>query len=245
MPSDINDYYEGFVGGGALFYEIQDKANKCFLSDTNVDLVITYNVIKKDLKSLIKRLHEHKNNHDNTYYYKVRSQHNLQEPIEVAARFIYMNKTCFNGLYRVNKKGNFNVPAGKYVNPGILQEANLRKVSKLLQSTEIRLLDFNKIKPKRGDFVYFDPPYHPTDAKSFTTYTKHNFTEKDQIRLRDFALDLTKKGVNVMLSNSNVEFIRDIYGSKQFNIGIVNAPRSVNCKPNKRGTVEEVLITNY
>lgn len=245
IPSQINDYYEGFVGGGALFYEIQEKATNCYLSDINFDLIITYNVIKKDLDSLIELLQEHKNKHNDTYYYKMRSNHELQNPIEIAARFIYLNKTCFNGLYRVNKKGEFNVPVGKYVNPCILQERNLRNVSKVLQKAKIRLMEFDKIMPKQGDFVYFDPPYHSKNSNSFTTYTKSDFGEKDQIRLRDFALELTKNGVNVMLSNSNVKFIRDIYGSKHFNINIVNAPRNVNCKPNKRGAVEEVLITNY
>lgn len=245
IPSQINNYYEGFVGGGALFYEIHEKANNSYLSDINFDLIITYNVIKKDLGGLIEVLHEHKEKHNDTYYYKIRSKHELKDPIEIAARFIYLNKVCFNGLYRVNKKGEFNVPIGKYVNPGIVQETNLRNVSNVLQKAEIRLMKFDEITPEQGDFVYFDPPYHPTDANSFTSYTKSDFTEKDQIRLSDFALELTKNGVNVMLSNSNVKFIRDIYDSKHFNIDIVNAPRNVNCKPNKRGAVEEVLITNY
>ena len=245
IPNQINDYYECFVGSGAFFYEIKDKAKNCFLSDINFYLVITYNAIKKDLKSLIKLLQIHKDNHNDKYYYKIRSQHNLQCSIEIAARFIYLNKTCFNGLYRVNKKGEFNVPVGKYVNPGILQENNLKNVSNTLQKADIRRSEFDEITPKAGDFVYFDPPYHPINANSFTTYAKNDFTEQDQIRLRDFALELSKKGVNIMLSNSNVKFIRDIYSSKYFNINIVNAPRNVNCNPNKRKAVEEVLITNY
>lgn len=245
LPENINNYYEAFVGGGALFYEIYDKADKCFLSDINFDLLITYSVIKRDLPLLLKVLEKHKKKHNNEYYYKVRSQHGLKDPIEIAGRFIYLNKTCFNGLYRVNKKGEFNVPIGKYSNPGILKADNLKAVSEALSNTDINIREFDEITPKQGDFVYFDPPYQPLDSNSFTTYTKDNFTEQDQIRLRDFALDLTKTGVNVMLSNSNVKFIRDIYSSNSFNIQIVNAPRNVNCKPNKRGVVEEVLITNY
>ena len=245
LPENINNYYEAFVGGGALFYDIYDKADKCFLSDINFDLVITYNVIKRDLPMLVKVLAKHKGKHCKEYYYKVRSQHDLKDPIEIAGRFIYLNKTCFNGLYRVNKKGEFNVPMGKYANPAILKEDNLKVVSQALQKTDIKLLEFDKITPQAGDFVYFDPPYQPLDSNSFTTYTKNDFTEQDQIRLRDFALELAQNGVNVMLSNSNVKFIRDIYSNNIFNTEIVNAPRNVNCKPNKRGAVEEVLITNY
>lgn len=245
LPKKINNYHEAFVGGGALFYTINNRANQCFLSDINPDLVTTYNVIKNDVSSLIELLKIHKEHHTKEYYYEIRSQHHLENPIEVAARFIYLNKTCFNGLYRVNKKGEFNVPMGSYKNPGILQEDNLRLVSNVLQHTSIELNEFDQIRPEAGDFVYFDPPYHPIDANSFTTYTKNDFSEKDQIRLRDFALELSNKGVNVMLSNSNAELILDIYNQEPFHIHSIKAPRAVNSKANGRGAVKETLITNY
>ncbi len=245
LPNSIADYYEAFAGGGALFFELADSLEKAHLTDINFDLLISYNVIKKDLDKLIKQLTVHKSKHSDEYYYKIRAKHELQDPIAIAARFIYLNKTCFNGLFRVNKKGEFNVPVGKYANPGIVQEDNLKAVSEALEIANVNLIEFDQITPSKGDFVYFDPPYHPTDSASFTTYTKSDFTEVDQVRLRDFALQLNKDGVSVMLSNSNTKFIRDLYSNACFNINIVNAPRSVNCKPNKRGAVEEVLITNY
>lgn len=246
LPTDFNAYYEPFVGGGALFFEIHNKLKKAYLSDTNFELVLAYNVIKKDPQPLIELLKRHTINHNDNYFYKIRDQFNLQDPVEIAARFIYLNKTCYNGLYRVNKLGRFNVPVGKYHNPGIVQESNLIACSKALGIARIELKEFDAITPIKDDFVYFDPPYHPTDETSFfTSYTKLNFTEQDQVRLRDCTLKLHKAGVKIMLSNSNTKFIRDIYSNKAFNVGIVHAPRFVNCKPNKRNAVEEVLITNY
>lgn len=245
LPDTYNNYYEAFVGGGALFFEIAATLKKAYLSDTNLDLVITYSVIKKDPHKLIELLKKHQKNHSDDYYYKVRARHNLDDPIEIAARMIYLNKTCFNGLFRVNKKGEFNVPIGKYTNPGICQEENILACSKALKAVSIEYKDFTKTEPQAGDFIYFDPPYHPTDETSFTAYSGAGFTEKDQSDLAEFCTALHKKGVYVMISNSNTKFIRDLYKSNIFRIGIVNAPRLVNCKPNGRNSVEEVLITNY
>ncbi len=245
LPKTFNNYYEPFVGGGALFFEIADKLKSAYLSDTNIDLVITYNVIKKDLPKLIELIKIHAQNHNESYYYRIRDKHSIQDPIEIAARLIYLNKTCYNGLYRVNKKGEFNVPIGSYTNPTILQEKNLSACNKALQSVKIEYQEFDHIKPIKGDFVYFDPPYHPTSETSFTTYSKLDFTEKDHIRLAEFFLKLHKIGVKLMLSNSNTKFIKELYKNNAFKVEIVHAPRFVNCKPKGRKDVQELLITNY
>ena len=260
LPENFADYYEPFVGGGALFFELAKQGKlddkKVFLSDINFDLVLAYNAIKKNPKTLIELLKEHKRKHSETYFYKVRKRHNLKDPIEIAARFIYMNKTCFNGVWRVNKKGEFNVPVGKYKNPDIVQEDKIDACHKVLQGVNIEYLSFHKIRPKSGDFVYFDPPYHPTDEKdnssftkkdykSFTEYSKFGFITQDQISLRDFTLSLHKQGVRVMLSNSETKFIKMLYDREEFTIDIVQAPRFVNCKANGRNAVGETLITNY
>lgn len=244
IPAQINDYYEPFVGGGALFFEIYNMVNHSYLSDLNVDLIVAYNIIKTEPEKLINLLKKHAENHNEEYYYKIRAMQDLSDPIENSARFIYLMKTCFNGLYRVNKNNEFNVPIGSYENPTICDEENIFAVNKALQSATIKYQDFTKITPKKGDFVYFDPPYHPTSEDSFTKYVSNGFTEKDQTRLRDFALELTKSGVNVMISNSDAEFIIDIYKT-HFNINKVPAPRVVNCKADKRKSVYETLITNF
>lgn len=243
LPDTFNNYYEAFIGGGALFFDT--KPRRAFISDANLDLIITYSVVKNDVEKLIEALKKHQRLHCEEYYYRVRARHHLDDPVEVAARLIYLNKTCFNGLYRVNKKGEFNVPMGSYANPGICQEDNLRLCSKALQSATIEFKDYSKITPAAGDLCYFDPPYHPINETSFTAYAEGDFTEKDQSDLADFCKELHKKGVKIMLSNSNTAFIRNLYKANIFKISIVNAPRTVNCKPNGRNSVEEVLITNY
>src|SRR6185437_9619772 len=227
-----------FTGGGALFFELQPK--KAFLSDVNPELVNTYKVIQKDVEELIELLSKHQKKHSEEYYYKIRAKHNLKDPIEIAARMIYLNKTCYNGLYRVNKKGEFNTPIGRYVRPGICQPENLRACNKALKKTSIEHKDYTKITPQAGDFCYLDPPYHPMTETSFTAYSKFNFSEADQANLAQFCTDLHKKGVKLMLSNSNTEYIRSLYKSKIFNIAIIHAPRFVNSKANGRSAVEEV-----
>lgn len=245
LPKHFNNYYEAFLGGGALFFELSKNLKKAFLSDMNFDLVVAYNVIKKDPDKLIAILEKYSELHSEDFYYKLRSKHDLQDPFEIASRFIYLNKTCFNGLFRVNKKGEFNTPMGKYSNPGICQEENIRACHKALKHATIEYRDFTTISPEKGDLCYFDPPYHPTDENSFTAYAKGDFSEKDQRDLATFCTDLHKKGVYVMVSNNNTKFIRDLFKSNIFKKGIVNAPRLVNCKPNGRNSVEELLITNY
>lgn len=244
IPKKINDYYEPFVGGGALFFEIYNMVNFSHLSDLNIDLIVAYNVIKNESEKLAEKLKIHEKNHNEEYYYKIRTLQEISDPIENSARFIYLMKTCYNGLYRVNKNNQFNTPIGSYKNPTVCDEENLKNVSKVLKYADVKYQDFTKITPKKGDFVYFDPPYHPTSQDSFVKYVSNGFSEKDQIRLRDFALELNKKGVNVMLSNSDADFVSDIY-KKNFNIIKISAPRVVNCKADKRKSVYETLITNY
>jgi len=244
LPETFNNYYEPFVGGGALFFSFTHTKN-VFLSDMNIDLVITYGIVKKQPEELIDALRKHAKKHSPEYYYKIRARQHLKDSIQRAARLIYLNRTCYNGLYRTNKKGEFNVPIGRYDNPDIIREDVIRSCSKALTKVNIQLLDFKNITPKKGDFVYFDPPYHPRTGTSFTKYTINDFSEEDQTRLRDFCIELHKKGVYIMLSNSNTEFIRTLYKNKVFKVSIVHAPRNVNCKAAKRTSAEEVLITNY
>lgn len=206
---------------------------------------MTYAVIKKDPENLITKLRLHAIKDSDEHYYKVRARHSLQDPIDIAARFIYLNKTCYNGLYRVNLKGEFNVPRGKYANPDIAQRSNIMACSLALQKATVSYREFDAIAPNTGDFVYFDPPYHPTVSNSFTKYTKLDFSEKDQQRLRDFALRLHKDGVKVMLSNSDTAFIHALFAGEPWRIFTVRAPRNVNCKSDGRGLVNELLITNY
>lgn len=245
VPDVFRDYYEPFVGGGALFFHLHEQLSRAYLSDINLDLIFAYAVIKKNPQELIDLLKVHKQKHNDDYYYKIRKQHNLDDAIKVAARFLYLNKTCYNGLYRVNKKGEFNVPVGRYKNPNIVQEDNTWFCHDALQKATIEYREYGTIKPKAGDFVYFDPPYHPVNGGSFTSYTKLDFTENDQTKLRDFALKLHEQGIKVMLSNSNTPFIQDLYKKAPFAVRIVHAPRYVNCKPSGRDNVEEVLITTY
>ena len=241
-------YFEPFVGGGAVFFDLLPQ--KAFLSDLNSELVTTYNIIKNDVDELIKSLKKHK--HNKKYFLKIRAQNPKQlTNVEIASRFIYLNRTCFNGMYRVNSKGEFNVPLGRYNNPLICDEINLQKVSKTLKNVEITHQDYKQIikKANKGDFIYFDPPYHPiNETSSFTSYTKENFSKRDQIELRDIFLKLHKRGCFVMLSNSDTPFINKIYSEIKDNlikINKVNAGRMINSKSSGRGKIKEVLVTNY
>lgn len=239
-------YFEPFVGGGAVFFDLLPERG--FLSDLNKELVTTYNVIKNNVEGLIASLKKHKT--EKEYFLKVRAQDpNKMGDLDVASRFIFLNRTCFNGMYRVNKAGGFNVPYGKYDNPLICDEDNLKKVSIALQRIEIKHQDYKEVlkKAKKGDFVYFDPPYYPVSkTASFTSYTAESFLDKEQIELRDTVLELNKRGCFVMLSNSDTLFINEIYsGFKGIRINKVEAGRAINSKGSGRGKVTEVLITNY
>ncbi len=243
-------YFEPFVGGGAVFFDLLPQ--KAFLSDLNNELVITYNVVKNDVESLIKSLKKHQNTKG--YFLKIRAKDiNKQSEVEIASRFIYLNRTCFNGLYRVNSHGGFNVPFAGNKNPLICDEINLRKISKALKYVEIKKQDYKEVlkKAKEGDFIYFDPPYYPINkTSSFTSYTKEAFLEKEQIELRDTFAELTKRGCFVMLSNSDTPFINKIYSEikikdKLIRINKVYAGRMINSDASKRGKITEVLVTNY
>ncbi len=243
-----NTYFEPFVGGGAVFFDLLPQ--KAVLSDSNKDLVITYNVIKNNVDELIKSLKKHK--HEKEYFLKIRAKKvNTLSDIEIASRFIYLNRTCFNGMYRVNSKGEFNVPFGDNKNPLICDEVNLKKVSLALQKVTINHADYKNVlkKAKKGDFIYFDPPYYPINkTSSFTAYTADSFLDKEQIELRDTFYELHKRGCFVMLSNSDTPFINKIYSElkdKKIKISKVQAGRAINSKGTGRGKITEVLITNY
>ncbi len=249
FPTKIETYLEPFVGGGAvLFYVLQNYApKKVVISDINEELINCYEVIRDNVEGVIKSLKEHKNKHNKEYYYKIRSldPKNLSK-IEKASRTIYLNKTCFNGLYRVNSKGQFNVPIGSYKNPKIVYEKELRLISKMLKNVDIKLMSFEGALDyaKKDCFVYLDPPYHPLKkGKSFTTYTKENFLEKEQEKLAEVFNELERKGCKIMLSNSDTKFIKRLY--KNYSIDLVNANRMINCDATKRGKISEVVITNY
>jgi DNA adenine methylase len=231
------------VGGAALFYNIKPNIQSAVLSDLNLPLVITYQVVQNQLPNLLNVLRVHQLAHCKDYYYKIRSQFNLTDPVEIAARFIYLNKTCFNGLYRVNRKGEFNVPMGTYKNPAIVQEDILGECSRALSNVTILHQSFEVITPTPDDFVYLDPPYDELISTSFTTYTAEQFGKAMQVKLRDFVEVLDSWNVKWMLSNSNTDFVQDLY--KNFNVEIIHAPRKVNCNATKRGNVEEVIVRNY
>ena len=244
--SKTGRYFEPFVGGGAVFFDLLPE--KGFLSDMNRELVVTYNVVRNQVNELIQALKKHKVNKE--YYLKIRAQDpNKLDDVSVASRFIYLNRTGFNGLYRVNSRGGFNVPFGQNRNPLICDEENLKKVSAALQKVKIKHQDYKEVlkKAKSGDFVYFDPPYYPVSkTASFTSYVKKSFLDKEQIELRDVFLELTKRGCFVMLSNSDVPFINKIYsGYKGVRINKVQAGRAINSNGSGRGKITEVLITNY
>lgn len=243
---ESNTYFEPFVGGGAVFFDILPKHAE--LSDTNRELVITYNVIKDNVDGLIKSLKKHIYNKE--YYLEVRAQDiNELSDIEIASRFIFLNRTGFNGMYRVNKSGQFNVPFGRYKNPLICDENNLRKVSEALQKITITHRDYKNVLKlaKIGDFIYFDPPYYPLNpTSSFTAYTAKGFFEKEQIELRDTFVKLHERGCFVMLSNSDTSFINELYsGLEGVSVNKIIAGRAINSKGSKRGKINEVLITNY
>lgn len=200
-------------------------------------------MVRDDVESLIRLLKRHQSAHSRDFYYQIRNQHQLTDPIERAARLIYLNKTCYNGLWRVNSRGEFNVPIGSYDNPAICQEGVLRACQAALQCVDIRKRDFRKLEAGEGDFVYFDPPYQPLDRTSFTRYAKDDFGMQEQEALRDFCLGLHEKGAKFMLSNSDTS--SRLYSDPVFRIAIVKAPRSVSSRADARGAVNELLVTNY
>lgn len=247
VPASFDAYHEPFVGGGALFFELvaQDRITTAFLSDINPSLIDVYTALRDCVDEVVRILKRHR--HDADYYYKIRSlQPDKLSLPERAARVIYLNKTCYNGLYRENRAGEFNVPFGRYKNPTICDEPNLRAVSQVLQSVRIDCRHFSSVLEvaRLGDFVYFDPPYHPVSSTAnFTSYDRNGFDVSDQAQLRDVFSELTRKGVKAMLSNSDTPFIRKLYAD--YGIARVYASRAVNSKAGARGKVAEVIVYNY
>ena len=238
FPKDFNNYHEPFVGGGAVFFELYSKnllsGKKIILSDINKDLVTTYKVIQSNPNNLIDNLKNYKEQHSKEFYYKIREvdrkeSYNTLSDLEKATRFIYLNKTCFNGLYRVNKNGFFNTPIGSYKNPNIADRETILNASLALQEALILEQSFEKVldNAKKGDFIYFDPPYYPLNKTSnFTSYDSNCFLEEQQNKLFRVFKELDKIGCYVALSNSDTNFIKELY--KEYDINIVNANRFIN-----------------
>lgn len=250
LPKRITTYCEPFLGGGAVLFSIQPS--KAIVNDLNVDLITVYEVIRDDVETLIKSLKKHENTSE--YFYAIRdmdrdkASYQALPKIEKASRLIYLNKTCFNGLFRVNSSGEFNSPFGYYKNPNIVNEPVLRAVSKYFNASNITFYseDFAETFSRvgKGGFVYLDPPYDPvSDTASFTGYNKGGFDRNDQIRLKCCCDDLTRRGIKFLLSNSATEFIKELY--QEYDITIVKAKRAINADASKRGAVKEVLIRNY
>jgi len=249
LPSGVERmrHVEPFVGGGAFFFSRRPR--RALLTDINPNLVATYTAIRDDVEGVIGGLRRLAGSHSKERYYQVRERYNQGRRVsgsKRAAMFIYLNKTCFNGLHRVNRKGEFNVPMGAYKNPRILNEDGLHAASAALQGSDLRCASFDTLleNAKPGDFVYFDPPYEPvSETASFTSYARDGFSRDDQTRLRDVFKALDRRGCKLMLSNSDVPFIRGLYGD--FNVETVAAPRAINCDATKRGKVSEVVVRNY
>jgi len=252
FPQKFNNYFEPFVGGGAVFFELFSrgllKNKKVILSDINSELINAYNLVRDYPFELISNLEKFKKQHSKEFYYKIREldreeKYNKLSNLEKATRFIYLNKTCFNGLYRVNKKGYFNTPIGSYKNPNIADKGTILNASKALQNITIKEQSFEEILKyaKKDDLVYLDPPYYPlNNTSNFTSYNSNCFLENEQIELFKVFDKLASNGVKVIQSNSNTKFIRDLY--KKYDIKIVNANRFINSKSDKRGKITEVLI---
>lgn len=252
FPDGDLNYYEPFVGGGAIFFHLQPARSR--LIDINLELINVYRCVRDQVEELIDRLEQHQQQHCSEHYYQVRSQLVVSDDwfyqgnnVDRAARLIYLNKTCFNGLYRENSKGHFNVPLGSYKNPAIYDPEILRADAIALQSAQIEPGSFEQVlqyAQSSEDFVYFDPPYYPiSPTSSFTAYNRYSFSEEKQVQLRDVVAELSDRGVKVMLSNSDCEFVRDLY--KDFNIHTIYATRNINCNAEKRGKITEVLVTTY
>lgn len=244
FPQQCSTYYEPFLGGGAIFFHLQPR--QAMLMDINSELVNVYQCVRDRLPELIALLKHHREAHCQAYYYQIRSCIPTI-PVERAARLIYLNKTCFNGLYRENSKGQFNVPMGSYKNPGIFDPELLEAASRSLQTATLQVAPFEAVldyAKTSQDFVYFDPPYFPISATSnFTAYNRYTFKQEDHVRLRDTFVILANRGVKVMLSNSDCEFVRDLY--QGFNIQTILAARAINSKATRRGKITELLITSY
>ena len=252
FPTDFNNYHEPFLGGGAVFFELYSrgmlKDKKAYLSDINSELVNAYNTVKNNPNSLIAELEVYKKKHNKDFYYQTRVLDRTDgfkslSNLDRATRFIYLNKTCFNGLYRVNSKGYFNTPIGSYKNPNIADKEVILCASEALQNAVISNQSFDKTlsNSNPNDFVYLDPPYYPlTKTSSFTSYDKNTFLDEKQKQLFNTFKKLHQRNCIVMKSNSNTEFIKDMY--KKYTIDFVQANRFINSKADGRKKIDEVLI---
>jgi DNA adenine methylase len=250
FPAQINRYVEPFLGGGAVFFHLHARfpQMQAFLRDNNDELINTYTAVRDRPRELMRRLDSHLAAYladREKYYYLVRLKHHLPtaETLERAARMVFLNKTCFNGLWRVNSKGEFNVPIGSHRNPALYDEENIHAASRALEGVHLQTQDFRDTlaQTRRGDFVYIDPPYYPVSpTASFTSYTKDDFGAEQQRELAALFADATRRGVRLMISNSDTEFIRHLY--RNFTIHTVSARRMVNCDGTKRGKINEVVV---
>ena len=249
IPKQFTNYYEPFIGGGAVLFQLQPE--KAVINDFNAELINVYQVVKNDVDKLLLSLAKHQNTP--AYFYNIRASDRSSDfqnlsAVERASRIIYLNKTCFNGLYRVNSAGQFNAPFGFYKRPNIVNEFKLRAVSDYLNNNDILILNADYETAlhdiKKDAFVYFDPPYHPvSETSNFTGYVQGGFDSKEQIRLKNVCDELTRKNIKFLLSNSAVPFITELYAG--YEIHIVKANRAINSNGEKRGEVDEVLICNY
>jgi DNA adenine methylase len=251
FPRHFSKYYEPFLGGGAVFFHLVEKYPPfdAVLSDCNEELINAYEAVKTDVEHLVETLKIHEVDYVNRtkdYYYQIRKQR-PSGSVEKAARLIFLNKTCYNGLYRVNQKSEFNVPFGRYENPRICDEENLKKVNRILNRTNAKLLtaDYQNATndASNGDFIYFDPPYQPVSSTAnFTSYTHSGFSLDEQKRLGIWFKELDRRGCTVLLSNSDTTEVRDIHS--EYNIETVPAVRAISCKGNKRKGHAELIIHN-
>jgi len=245
--ADVRRYVEPFVGSGAVFFDVRRRLapSAVVLSDTNAELVNAWIAIRDEVAGVIRHLADHEKRHAKSHYYEVRAK-TPRSCAARAARLVYLNRTCFNGLYRVNSKGQFNVPLGRYANPRILDRENLLSVHEALRGVDLGVRHFRETvnRARAGDFVYIDPPYHPLSSTAhFTSYTDASFGEEDQRELGRIFDALTRRGCRVMLSNSDTPLVREIYGEhRRFP---VLARRSINSKGDRRGKIRELVVLSY
>lgn len=245
FPRRYGSYFEPFVGSAAVFFHLRPRRAR--LSDVNAELIDLYRVLQADVDRLIHLLAEHRELHGEEHFYRVRAQDPTGlDDFARAARTLYLNKTCYNGLYRVNSRGGFNVPFGRYKNPGILIEGRLRGAARALQGVELQVEGFEKVldHAQKGDLVYFDPPYMPLSVtSSFTAYTRWSFGEAEQRRLAEVFAELARRKVKVLLSNSDTPLIRDLYAG--YRVITVQATRCINSKADGRRAINEVLVASF
>ena len=238
VPKKFTSYNECFVGGGALFFALKPK--KAYLSDVNHHLIQSYQAIQGDVEGVINELKRHKRLHKESHFLRIRKLLSSESnAVKIAGYLIYLNKTCYNGLYRVNQGGEFNTPLGSYENPSILDEENLRNVSETLQGVTIKEASFEKIRVRKGGFYYLDPPYH----QAYDSYNGSRFDDEQHEKLAEKCYEIDDKGGYFLLSNSNTRFVRDLY--RDFIIDKIMAGRYVSCKSDQRGRQRELLIRNY